>query len=101
MVSLGADIYAQKFGYQRVNDYTGLTAQQKSTIPFDKAVYYPTNWHNNQYETLTAKFPFFVRYGGLLSVSPNYLAKNYLGIYPLGQQPIIDESKPYQLPRLS
>lgn len=100
-MNIGADDYAQKFGYQRALDYSGLTNAQKSTIPFDKTVYYPTNWHNSQYMTQMAKFPVFIRYGGLLSVPPNYLQKNYLGIYPIGQQPTIDDSKPYQIPRFS
>lgn len=98
---LGADIFAQKFGYQRYDYDTGLTPAQKSTVPWEKALYYPTNWHDRQWVTHTAKFPEFVRYGGLVSVPPNYLQKNYLGIYPIGQQPTIDESKPYQLPRFS
>ena len=98
---LPADVYAQKFGYQRAQFYTNVTNEQKSTIPFDKAVYYPTNWHNSQYVTQKAKFPVFVRYGGLIPVAPEYFQKNYLGIYPIGQQPTIDESKPFQIPRLS
>jgi len=98
---IAADIYAQKFGYQRALGYTDVTNEQKSTIPFDKTVYYPTNWHNSQYATVKAKFPAFIRYGGLVPVSPEYLQKNYLGIYPIGQQPTIDDSKPYQIPRFS
>lgn len=101
-MQLGCDAMTQKFGYQIADHASGeLTREQKSTIPFDKALYYPTNWHNSQYDTQRASMPYFVRYGGLLSVSPNYLAKNYLGIYPIGQQPTIDESKPYQIPRFS
>jgi hypothetical protein len=98
---IAADIYAQKFGLQRAQGYTGVTNEQKELNQFDTAVYYPTNWHNSQYETLKSKFPAFIRYGGLVPISPEFLTKNYLGIYPIGQQPTIDESKPYQIQRLS
>ena len=98
---LAADDYARKFGYQRAQFYTGVTNQQKALTPFDKAVYYPTNWHNSGYATQMAKTPNFIKYGALVPVAPEYLQKNYLGIFPIGQQPIVDDTKPYMLPRLS
>lgn len=96
-----AEVYAQKFGYQRAEYYTGLTDEQKSLNQFDLAVYTPTNWRPTQYEVLRSKFPAFIRYGGLVPVAPEWFQRNYLGIYPIKQQPIVDEPKPYNTARFS
>lgn len=96
-----AEIFAQKFGYQRADYYTGVTNEQKALNGFDRAVYYPTNWHNSQYETLMSKFPAFIRYGGLVPVPPEYFQRNYLGIYPIKQQPLVDEPQPFTQQRYS
>jgi hypothetical protein len=94
---------AEKFGYQRADDpnYRGIENAQKSLNQFDRAVYYPTNWHNSGYVTLMSKFPQFLRYGGLVPVAPEYFQRNYLGIYPIGQQPQVDDGKPYDSQRYS
>jgi hypothetical protein len=96
----GQELYEQKFGYQRAAHYTGVSEAQKDLNTFDKHVYFPTNWRNN-YAPLMSKFPEFLRYGGLVSVAPEYLQKNYLGIYPIGQQPLVNEPLAYEVPRLS
>lgn len=101
MCGIAADIYAQKFGFQIAQHDTGQTAVQKDFNTFDKHVYFPTNWHNSQYKTLTSKFPVFIRYGGLVPVAPEYFQKNYLGIYPITQQPLVDEGNAYDKSRFS
>lgn len=101
MACLAADMFAQKFGYQRAEGYTGVTEIQKSLTPFDKHIYFPTNWRDSQVEPHRAKFPAFIRYGGLTSVPPEFMQKAYLGIYPITQQPTVDEGDPYAKPRFS
>lgn len=96
-----ADLMAQKFGFQISEHQTGLSNVQKSLNQFDKAVYYPTNWHNTQYETWRAKYPDFIRYGGFVPVSPEYFQKNYLGVFGLKNQPIIEEAEAFTKPRFS
>lgn len=98
---IAADMYAQKFGFQISQHQTGDTNAQKDLNTFDKHVYFPTNWRNSQIEPHRAKFPAFIRYGGLVSVAPEYLQKNYLGIYPITQQPLVDEGNAYERGRYS
>lgn len=91
---------SQKFGYQRANFETATGDLQKSANGFDPTVYYPTNWRGT-YDALLGKFPEFLRFGALRPVSPEYFQKNYLGIYPLKQQPLVEEQKPYTTSRYS
>jgi hypothetical protein len=93
-----AEIIAQKFGYQREN--YGVGNQQKALNQFDIAVYYPTNWRVS-YIPHSAKFPKFIRYGGLVPIAPEYFQRNFMGVYPIGQQPLINETKPHERLRYS
>lgn len=92
-------VIESKFGYQRANYYTGLSEKIKSLSTFDKAVYFPTNWR--VYDPQKAKFPQFIKYGGFVPVIPEYFRKNYLGVYSLKQQPVIDEPEAHTIPRYS
>lgn len=94
------DIVTQKFGFQRAQYYTGLTNEQKSLNGFDTAVYFPTNWRVT-YTPHKAKFPALIRYGGLQPVAPEYFQRNFLGVFPIKQQPLVDEPDAFTLPRYS
>lgn len=96
-----ADLLAQKFGNQIQFQQQGITNAEKSMNGFAHTVYFPTNWRDSGYNVLMAKFPAFIRYGGLVPVAPEYFQRNYLGVYPLGQQPVVDESKPFDNLRYS
>lgn len=98
---LASEIFARKFGYQRSEFYSGVSNDQKELNQFDRHIYFPTNWRNSQIEPLRGKYPEFIRYGGLVSVPPEYLQKGYLGIYPITEQPIINEQNPYEKIRIS
>lgn len=82
----------QKFGRQPVD--SGTSNAQKALNGFSPTVYIPTNWRGS-YEPHKAKFPAFIKYGGLFPVAPEYFQRNYLGIYPIANQPTIDEGKPF------
>ena len=92
------DFIEQKFGMQR-GDY-GNTQAQKSLNGFDHTIYYPTNWRGT-YDRLLSKFPAFIRYGGLVPINPEWFQRNYLGIYPIKQQPQIDEGNAFDKLRFS
>jgi hypothetical protein len=98
---LAADVYAQKFGFQISENISGLAEQQKALNTFDKHVYFPTNWRENGVEVHKGKFPAFIRYGAYAPVPPEYLQKAYAGIYPITQQPTVDEGVPYARNRVS
>lgn len=96
------DVITEKFGYQRAAYYTGVTNEQKAVNQnFDAAIYYPTNWHNSQYDTLMSKFPAFIRYGGLVPVAPEWFQKNYLGAYSIKEQPTVNEPEAFTVARYS
>lgn len=94
------DVVNQKFGYQRSEYYTGLTDELKSFSLFGRAVETPTNWRVS-YEPQKSKIPVFLRYGSNVPVTPEWFQRNYLGSFPLKQQPIIEEPKPFNVPRFS
>lgn len=106
-MQLGCGVITQKFGYQRADYYTGVTNEEKYYNGFDRTIYFPTNWRGGtqpgaaNYSPLKSKFPVFLRYGGLTSINPEYIQKNYAGIYPITQQPVIDEPKPFMRRRFS
>jgi hypothetical protein len=96
-----AEVLRQKFGYQRAEFYTGLSEAQKSLNQFQHAVYFPTNWRNNQIPNHAAKFPQFIRYGSLTPVAPEWFQRNYQGVYSIKQQPTVNEPDAFTLPRFS
>lgn len=96
------DVMQEHFGYQRAAYAGNLTNVQKATNQnFDAAIYYPTNWHNSQYQTWRAKTPGFQRYGGLVPINPEWFQKNYLGAYSLKEQPTINEPDAFTVGRYS
>lgn len=94
-------LFAEKFGRQRACEYTDVTNKEKQLNGFDPVIYYPTNWRANNVEPLRGKFPAFQMYGATVPVNPEYYQKNYVGIFPIKQQPTIDEQKPYETVRKS
>lgn len=94
-----AGFIAQKFGYQRVPNGTGEA--QKSMNQFQFEIVYPTNWRGT-YEPLMSMYPQLgIRYGASNPPAPYYYERNYIGIFPMKQQPTVDPPQPYNVPRWS
>ena len=89
----------QKFGRQVIHD--GTSNQQKRLNGFNPTIYFPTNWRNSGYEPLLSKTPNYHRLDGGQNVIPDYYQKNYIGLYPMKLQPLMNDPQPYTKSRFS
>lgn len=94
-----SEFISQKFGRQLIPSGTGEA--QKSMNQFQFEVVYPTNWRVN-WKPLMSMYPQLgIRYGGTVPQAPYVYEKNYAGIFPLKQQPIVEPPQPYTVGRYS